>query len=421
MTNFSEKIRQEALSIGTIIYKPFVLPGVVSFVVSFVAGTRHDKQHGVTARLLANWAREATREHVREELSELLEGRAISIQVVTDTLRTSVYVTCPSQEIEEAMSITSLICRAPRFETADLELARLRLVTGLRQSLESTAERAEQKVWQKLFPQAHPNYHEPTLESISKLQKLSATELKRYWQENWGANDLVLAATGDVRYAELASMFTKHFSGWESTGLRASPDQSFDRNNADKKIEVVKMPSKASVDVLWAEPISLDVWGREYQALRLALRVLGGHGFSSRLMGIVRDKHGLTYGTYANLAGLFRGDSGAMFVNASFAPALYEKGLGITGKVIADFARAGVTAKELEQMRENLLGSVEVGLSTSSGVLRALLEIAENKRPLSSVDDMLATVRSLKLVELNAAIKKYIHPNKLVTVAAGSI
>jgi len=59
------------------------------------------------------------------------------------------------------------------------------------------------------------------------------------------------------------------------------------------------MADKTSVSVVFGQTTGLKYSDPDYQALRLATAVLGGSGFSGRLMQTVRDKEGLTYGIYS--------------------------------------------------------------------------------------------------------------------------
>jgi zinc protease len=85
--------------------------------------------------------------------------------------------------------------------------------------------------------------------------------------------------------------------------------------------------------------------------LRAALSVLG-NGFTSRLMGRVRDKEGLTY----HIGGGVGGDTfadGYWGVDASFAPALLDKGLISTQRELRLWRQDGITVEELAAPRDD--------------------------------------------------------------------
>ena len=93
-----------------------------------------------------------------------------------------------------------------------------------------------------------------------------------------------------------------------------------------------------------------------------------GSGFTSRLMSTVRDKEGLTYHIGASVADDTFND-GDWRINATFAPSLLDKGLASTQRELLRWSQDGVTAAELEARKNDLVGSFQVGLATTDGIL----------------------------------------------------
>ena len=60
-------------------------------------------------------------------------------------------------------------------------------------------------------------------------------------------------------------------------------------------------------------------------------------------------------------------------ISASFAPALLERGIASTRRVLEQWWRDGVTDAELSARKKGLVGSYEVGLSTTGGLAGAIL------------------------------------------------
>jgi zinc protease len=145
-----------------------------------------------------------------------------------------------------------------------------------------------------------------------------------------------------------------------------------------------------------------------------------GRSFTSRLMGNVRDREGLTYGIGSKMANdTFRG--GMWYIRATFAPALLERGLASTHRELSSWWKDGVTADELAYRKTAIAGSFAVSLETSDGLAEQLLRCAERGFEVSWLDEFPAKVRALTLEQVNAAIKKHLDPEKMVTVKAGTL
>ena len=136
-------------------------------------------------------------------------------------------------------------------------------------------------------------------------------------------------------------------------------------------------------------------------------------------MSTVRDKEGLTYGIGAGVADdTFVG--GSWTVNAAFAPGLLEKGITSTRREIEKWWKEGVTPAELAARKTNMIGSYQVGLSTTEGMGNAMLQTVNRGKPLSWLDDYPRMIQALTAEQVNAAIRRHVDPQKLVLVEAGT-
>ena len=106
------------------------------------------------------------------------------------------------------------------------------------------------------------------------------------------------------------------------------------------------IPGKASCTVKWGHIID-----NPSIATKLAIGVLG-NGFSGRLMKIVRDKDGLTYGIYAKQNRLYGAHT--FEVTATFAPVNLERGISETERVMNEW-KEGVTNEEIDIQKQILL------------------------------------------------------------------
>ena len=81
----------------------------------------------------------------------------------------------------------------------------------------------------------------------------------------------------------------------------------------------------------------------------------------------------------------------------------------------------GVTATELGERKQNLVGTFEVSLSTTRGIAAALLAAIERGYDARWLDEYPQRIKALTLEQVNAAIKQYVDPTRLVVVEAGSV
>jgi zinc protease len=183
--------------------------------------------------------------------------------------------------------------------------------------------------------------------------------------------------------------------------------------------QTVRLPDKASVSVVIGTSSGLRASDPDWLPLNVATGALG-RGFTSRLVGTVRDREGLTYGIGATLTGdSFR--AGVWFVRATFAPALLERGLASTRREIEAWWRDGLTADELAYRKSALAGQFTVDLETTGGLAQQLLRCSERGFDVAWLDEFPSKVSALSLEQVNTAIKRRLDPDKLTTVKAGTL
>jgi len=166
------------------------------------------------------------------------------------------------------------------------------------------------------------------------------------------------------------------------------------------------------------QPSGLRYSDPDYQALRLATAILGS-GFTGRLMANVRDKEGLTYGVGANLAGDMVND-GDWRISATFAPGLLDKGIASSQRQLKLWYDAGATPAEISARKSNLIGSFKVDLATTGGMAGALLSAVNRGYDVNWLDEFPARINALSDQQVNGAIKKYLKPEGMVLVRAGT-
>jgi zinc protease len=152
----------------------------------------------------------------------------------------------------------------------------------------------------------------------------------------------------------------------------------------------------------------------------MATSVLGGGFFSARLLDIIRNREGLTYGIVA-LLGAGSYCDGAWSIRGAFAPELLDQGLNSTIRELQRFHEAGLTAGELETFKTTLTGSYKVALSTTAGLASALFDALQSGREPAWLDEYPLHLQTLTLEEVNAAVQTVLDPATMVIVKAGSL
>jgi zinc protease len=223
---------------------------------------------------------------------------------------------------------------------------------------------------------------------------------------------------GDVDAPRIKVEIEKTFAGWSGGEPVLHPVKAIATDAP--KIQSVFMADKTSVSVVLGQTTGLKYSDPDYQALRLATSVLGGAGFSGRLMQTVRDKEGLTYGIYSNTTNDTFSD-GDWRITATFAPTLLTKGMAATRAQLDKWYEKGITKDELDYRKTNLVGSFKVSLSTTDGMAASLLAAIHRGYDQTWLDRYPSVIESLTLDQVNGAVKKHLNPDNMFLIEAGTI
>jgi zinc protease len=307
--------------------------------------------------------------------------------------------------------------REPAFPEAELAKLKKQLDGAMRSQLEDPDFRADDAYARAVFPAGHPNRQPTPDEFMAAVGKTTVAEIRQFHAQYYGPTGTRIVIVGDVDPAAVQAELREAFTGW--TGGSLPPPAPVAPDLAGTTKETVFMPDKTSVSVIMGQPTQLRYSDPDSLALRVATRIFGS-GFTGRLMSSVRDKEGLTYGIGAYVGNDIFSD-GDWRIEATFAPALLDKGLASTKRQLVLWRERGVTADELARSKSRTAGSYKVGLATTSGLAGTILTMLNSGMPLEFVDEYPQRIAALTLEQVNGAIRKHIDPERMVLVEAGTL
>ena len=394
---------------------PTPVKGMAHLSFSLPAGESKSPNRAL-AWLTAGMLEHGTTEHDQYQLADLLEGAGVAVEqrVTADTVE--MHVKCLSKDIPLVISLIAEELRKPAFAAEELEKLKVELTGAFQQSQEDTDRQAIIAFQRGLHSEGHPSRPATTAQMISALRAATVADVRAFHAANYGPTNMHLAAVGDVDPQSVAAAVQQVFAGWSAQPAR--PAAALKDQPAAKSETHVDLPGKASVSVVIGQTDGLRAGDPDWLALRVGTDVLG-QGFTSRLVGSVRDREGLTYGITAHLDGDTE-RAGSWIVQGTFAPSLLAKGLTSTRREIREWWSSGITEDELDYRKTATAGRFAISLETTGGLAAQLIRCVERGFPISWLDEFPAKVNALTLDEVNAAIRKHLDPERMITVKAGT-
>jgi predicted Zn-dependent peptidase len=238
-----------------------------------------------------------------------------------------------------------------------------------------------------------------TKESVSQITR---SDVKRFFQNNYKARNMVIAVAGNIRHRDAQKLAERYFSGLEPGGA-ADPGH-------PPKIyagRLVRRKAHLEQTHLCLGTVAPPVASEERYCAHLLCSILGG-GISSRLFQNIREKRGLVYSIYSML-NLYH-DAGSLVVYAGSTPENALEVVELTLKEFGRMRRQLVSPQELKRAKENIKGSIMLGLESSSSRMTHLAQQLIYHERFYELEEILEAVERVTSREIRDLANKIFDP-----------
>lgn len=155
----------------------------------------------------------------------------------------------------------------------------------------------------------HP-YGRPVSGSEAGLTRISHADLSRYYQDQFGADRLIVAIAGDFRTAQMKSLVSQAFEPWRKAGVALPPTPPLPEPARERSVLLVDAPDSAQT-YFWAGSLGVARKDPRRAPLDIANTLFGGR-FTSMLNSELRVRTGLSYGAASRFERLTHAGSWAL-------------------------------------------------------------------------------------------------------------
>jgi zinc protease len=299
---------------------------------------------GMTASLLRTGGTEAL---APNELDEALDFLATEIAIGSTGTVCSASIDSLKANFDESLALLMDMLTKPRFDEAKTKIAVDAAIEGMKQRNDD-ADPILAREWRMLlFGADHFEARQATEASIRGIAK---DDMRAFAKKVFNPANVVVAVTGDFEVTEMLSKLEKAFAAWP-TGERMPVPPAPTATFAPGVYHIGKDIPQGKVNI-GLRGITRD--DPDYFAALVMNEILGGGGFTSRIMKTVRSDEGLAYSAGSGLdAGVwYPGQFRASFQSKSATVALAIK--LIKGE-FEKMRSAPVTAEELEVAKQSFI------------------------------------------------------------------
>ena len=338
------------------------------------------------------------------KLNETLDSKGISIGVSDGGDSTRLVVSCPSEQLDEAARLASLVLHQPDFPQDQFDRLKAQSSSSLMRALASPTNVAEIELDKLLYGNT-PLGRSSTPKSLASI---TLADVKAFYAGTYRPEEALMIVAGDVSVEKGKQLASTLVGEWSDSAGRLAPAPNYELppNPSHRTVVLVNNPDARQAAIKMGIP-AYTVASDEKYAGTLANQILSG-GIESRVMRYVRAEKGLAYGAQGVFvpdrhAGAFIGVTNTAIENSTDA-------IEAMFKVFEDVRKDNVTAAELSESKLRVAGRMVMQMQTIEQQADRRLDGILNGYPADYYDHYAQRVAAVTAEQIRAAMNKYVNP-----------
>ncbi|MDR1702393.1 MAG: insulinase family protein, partial [Sporomusaceae bacterium] len=387
------------------------IPYVKSVAIGVWVGTgsrfEREDNHG-TSHFIEHMMFKGTENRSAKEIAETVDAVGGQLNAFTAKEYTCYYIKVLDSHREMAMDVLSDMLLGSKFDAEDIELERQVVLEEIHMYEDAPDELVHDIFLDSVWPGHQLGRN--ILGTKKSIEGLDKKKILEYCRDFYTADNIVIAAAGNIEHAELVKLCEKYFGslgGQKKEMLLAPPQLLPARNFSFKDTEQVHI----CMGTLGLPQEHPDIYN-----LHLLNNIFGG-GVSSRLFQSIREERGLAYSVYSYHSSYK--DAGLFSIYAGTRPANAPEVVSLILENIRELKKSQISPEELRRAKEQLKGSVLLGLESSGS---RMSRIGKNEISLEKyipLEEIVEKIEAVSLAGIAEMINKLFVPEMLSFTSLG--
>jgi predicted Zn-dependent peptidase len=328
----------------------------VSIGVWLARGSRHEPQdQSGIAHFVEHMLFKGTAQRTAEDIAQAIDSIGGQMDAFTAKEYASYYIKVLDEHLPLAIDVLADIVRRPAFSLEDIDREKKVVLEEIKM-VEDTPDDLVHELFTENFWHNHP-LGRPILGTKETVEGLTAEKLRSYFDDAYTAENMILAAVGNIEHSDVRALVDRYFG---DVPRRGTPivDQP---PHVIPRIVIRNKELEQSHVCLGTNGYRQD---HEDRYASYVLNTVLGGSMSSRLFQNVREKRGLAYAVFSGLSA-YR-DAGTVTVYAGCANDAVGE---LVDVVVAELRRLKEEAppeSELRRAKDHLKGSLMLNLESTS-------------------------------------------------------
>ena len=282
------------------------------------------------------------------------------------------------------------------------------------QAAEDQPEEVAEKEFQKDLFLASP-YGHPVEGTKDSVPRITREAIVQFYRNEYHPNNSILVVVGDLTLEEVKAKLLPRLAKWpmgEVSGMAFKSEFA----GAPKTAKIDRAITQANI-ILGHRGISRE--NPDFYALTVMNYILGGGGFSSRLMETIRNKRGLAY----SVASFFDPAKypGSFQIVLQTKNASAREAISLALQEMQRIRQEMVSEEELEGAKKYLIGSFPMRFDTQGKLANFLTQVEYYGLGLDYPGKYPGLIRSVTREEVLRVAKAYLHPEDYILVVVANL
>ncbi|HEY1911306.1 MAG TPA: pitrilysin family protein [Vicinamibacterales bacterium] len=328
----------------------------ISIGVWLTRGSRHESaERSGIAHFVEHMLFKGTGSRSAEDIAQQIDSIGGQLDAFTAKEYASYYIKVLDEHLPLAIDILSDIVRNPAFTPDDIEREKKVVLEEIKM-VEDTPDDLVHELFTQGFWENHP-LGRPILGTKETVESFDADLLRRYFRGVYTADNLIVAAVGNLEHDRVRELVAEKFGSLIGAGEPAA-------DHAPAVVPNVLIRNKELEQSHVCLGVGSYPQDHDDRYSSYVLNTLLGGSMSSRLFQNVREKRGLAYAVFSGLSA-YR-DAGAFTIYAGCANDAVDEVVDLCVEELRGVKNTEVSASELQRSKDHLKGSLMLSLENTA-------------------------------------------------------
>ncbi|HXV48767.1 MAG TPA: pitrilysin family protein [Candidatus Binatia bacterium] len=377
------------------------------------AGSRHESadQAGL-ANLTSKLLSFGTKRRNALQISETLDFIGAGLSTGASENVASMSMTILKKDLTTGLELLGEILTSSAFPQGEIDRQKQTILAAIKAKEDDPGAVAGKAFAAALFPQSP--YGRPVEGTEASVKGLQQKNLREFFARYYRPNRSILSVVGDVSEQEIIGALKPALRAW-SKGAASPAPPAPSRIGAPQMIRVNKPLTQANIMLGHA---GVPRGHADYYAILVMNYILGGGGFSSRVMDSIRNERGLAYSVYSYF-GADKSHGSFQFVMQTKNETAAEA-IRLAREEVQRIREQPVSAQELDDAKNYLIGSFPLRFDTNRRIAAFISQVEYFELGLDYPNRYGDLIGKVSREEVQRVAKQYLHPDRLITVVVGN-